>query len=63
MADTITEDIVYLSHKTWRIAAGTDLEALFLPASFHGARRYMPNLGGMGGSSPALLSYEPCKLQ
>lgn len=42
MADTMVKDIVYLGPKTWRNAAGTDLEASSLPANFHGARRYMP---------------------
>lgn len=65
MADTMVKDIVYLGPKTWRNAAGTDLETSFLLANFHGARRCMPIPVGGGGSGlpSALLSYEACKPQ
>lgn len=56
MADTIVKDIVYLGHKTWRNAAGTDLETSFLPANFHGARRCMPIPVRGGGGEWIVIS-------
>lgn len=37
---TLTEDIVYISHRTWKNQIGTDLQVSSLLVSFHNTRRY-----------------------
>lgn len=61
IVNVVAEDTAHLSHRTWSSQDGTDMEASFLLASFHGVRGFISSIR-WAQYSTILPSCESCEL-